>query len=412
MTTAAPPATRPVWLRPRYSLRVLFVAFTAFAIGFPIWYRWPYEETVVNTAETPTIRQGRVITTWQRQWGGGRLKHGPESTFENGKLILRATYRSGILDGPYETLSQDGSRELGQFIAGKKGGLWRSFNKDGDMWRSAEWRDDRLDGLCTIWSLRGKQQRLFVVDGRFVQPDGKNVSTITERRLLFSRGRLTEADGAKVEDRLVDLVADRRIDNRRIAGALKSLTRVEFAETRLKDAMDYLAAEQELPLVLDPHHAEHARLLTDELQGMELGWALQILLAPIDHACDYRYGALWVTSTADAEDWKDPTGVADIIPPKGSQLAKSWDEAAQVRAADMPLANVIEEQLVPRLAIDVDVSAIRPGDVTESEYRVTCRRVGVEFKHVLGSVLYHARCRCELRGETLVILPQDAKASP
>jgi len=27
------------------SLRLLLLAFTAFAIGFPIWYRWPYEAT-------------------------------------------------------------------------------------------------------------------------------------------------------------------------------------------------------------------------------------------------------------------------------------------------------------------------------------------------------------------------------
>lgn len=197
-----------------------------------------------------------------------------------------------------------------------------------------------------------------------------------------------------------------QIDDRRIANALQSLTKVEFSETRLKDAVDYLAAEQEIPLVIDPHHAHPMRVLTDELQGLELGWALEILLTPVDHACDYRYGVLWVTSAADAENWKDPTGVSDIIPPKGSQLAESWDEASEVRAVDLPLAQVIKEQLVPRLAIDVDVSAIRPGDA-DSDYRVTCMRVGFEFKDVLGTVLYHARCRCELRGETLVILPQD-----
>jgi hypothetical protein len=28
----------------RYSLRVLLLGLTAFAIGFPVWYRRPYEE--------------------------------------------------------------------------------------------------------------------------------------------------------------------------------------------------------------------------------------------------------------------------------------------------------------------------------------------------------------------------------
>jgi hypothetical protein len=206
MTTATPPANRPAWLRPRYSLRVLLVAFTAFAVGFPIWYRWPYEETMDSSADTRAkSRQRSVTTTWQRQWGGGRLKHESESTYENGKLILRATYHSGILDGPYETWSRNGAREAGQFIAGKKAGLWRSFNRDGDLWRSAEWRDDRLDGLCTIRSLKGRQQRLFVVAGQFIQPDKTSFSLVNARRLLL--------DGANVEDRLGDLVADRRSTN-------------------------------------------------------------------------------------------------------------------------------------------------------------------------------------------------------
>src|SRR5262245_8824939 len=44
-TSPAPPARRTRWGL-RFSLRLLLAAFTAFAVGFPIWYRWPYQETV------------------------------------------------------------------------------------------------------------------------------------------------------------------------------------------------------------------------------------------------------------------------------------------------------------------------------------------------------------------------------
>jgi hypothetical protein len=41
------------WLpRPQFSLRLLLLAVTTFAIGFPIWYRWPIEEV---TLEYPRI---------------------------------------------------------------------------------------------------------------------------------------------------------------------------------------------------------------------------------------------------------------------------------------------------------------------------------------------------------------------
>jgi len=33
-------------LRLQFSLRLLMLALTAFAIGFPIWYRWPYQTVV------------------------------------------------------------------------------------------------------------------------------------------------------------------------------------------------------------------------------------------------------------------------------------------------------------------------------------------------------------------------------
>jgi len=94
------PTKRRFCLQPRFSLRALFLAFTAFAIGFPIWYRWPYEEA--EPVSTPGIWPSHVrITTWQRQWGGGRLKHGPERLVMDNQTYSITTYRDGRKNGPF-----------------------------------------------------------------------------------------------------------------------------------------------------------------------------------------------------------------------------------------------------------------------------------------------------------------------
>ena len=96
MAAAASPPRRPLALR--YSLRMLLLALTAFAIGFPIWYRWyrlPYEEEVSKAARRKGAPVFKQTVTWQRQWGGGRLKHGPESHYMDGELLERTMYRDG-----------------------------------------------------------------------------------------------------------------------------------------------------------------------------------------------------------------------------------------------------------------------------------------------------------------------------
>src|SRR6185295_1137871 len=111
VTTTAPSA-RPGWLRLQFSLRLLLLAFTAFAIGFPVWYRWPYEEAVIN----PTAIASQ-ITTWQRQWGGGRVKHGPQRLIAGGEIVESVMYLNGLRHGPYQ---RDEVR--GQFVDDLKDG--------------------------------------------------------------------------------------------------------------------------------------------------------------------------------------------------------------------------------------------------------------------------------------------------
>ena len=94
--TALPPQGRSRFAL-RFSLRMLLIVFTAFAVGFPIWYRWPDEEEEAHSVKVQGYRQ---VTTWQRKWGGGRWMHGPKYRSLNGNVTSLETYRRGVLHGP------------------------------------------------------------------------------------------------------------------------------------------------------------------------------------------------------------------------------------------------------------------------------------------------------------------------
>src|SRR5262245_39496345 len=125
--------------RLQFSLRLLLAAFTSFAIGFPIWYRWPYQEAESLAAGDRAVR----ITAWQRQWGGGRLKHGPERLIVNGQTAELTTYLRGRKEGPYWN-----GRLTGQFANDMREGVWTD---DSQWFRRVEtWHRDLLEGPAKI----------------------------------------------------------------------------------------------------------------------------------------------------------------------------------------------------------------------------------------------------------------------
>jgi len=121
------------WPRPRFSLRAFLLTFTAFAIGFPMWYRWPYEE-VESRGKTNSSLEA-VVTTWQRQWGGMRQKHGEERLTIDGVAYETTTYRNGHKHGPYRRYFLIANTangivyrgelcHVGQFFDDKPDGVW------------------------------------------------------------------------------------------------------------------------------------------------------------------------------------------------------------------------------------------------------------------------------------------------
>jgi hypothetical protein len=413
MTNAAAPIDRPRRSPLQFSLRLLLIAFTAFAIGFPVWYRWPYKEVATDTADNrssqfvyerlhpfggattfPRAARRQSIaattvtrtTTWQRQWGGGRLKQGVERVVS--PVSERSTiYGRGRKHGPYSERNAEGDLEVkGQFIDGLKEGVWTY--KYPSSKRMAIWHRDRLDGPYEI--------------------------ELPEMKLsfTFADGRLTHYNGQPARNRLFDLLEAGQIDNR-TAAELRQETIIDFTNQQLVEALDYLKdAHNNLNIVLDRTHVKDVRaLVSAEVSGVDLCSVLTVLTAPIDLGCDYRYGCIWITSQEDAEDWRDPTGVAKIAPTPGTDLARAWNEPSMVNVIEQPLPEVLGKIAQP-LAIEIDTSRVASSPEHPEDYRVTRSAGDLPFRHVLGILLYEARCRCQLDGGKIVILPPKEAAKP
>ena len=74
---------------------------------------------------------------------------------------------------------------------------------------------------------------------------------------------------------------------------------------------------------------------------------------------------------------------------------------------NVPLTDALEEIADPR-SIELDLTAIEGPSNDSSAPTVSTDLHEHPFHHTLGYLLYKTRCRCELDGDTLIILPQDA----
>jgi len=378
-TSAIAPAPRPRRQLFQFSLRFLLVAFTAFAIAFSVWYRWPYEEIVSQTNSDGSHVQR--ITTWQRQWGGGRLKHGVDRLIVDGSLLESTTYDRGRKHGPYfsNRWSKQGQPDTtGQYLHDRKEGTWTSSSY---IKHTANWRAGQLDGPAVIETMHGKQIHL-----------------------LFAAGHLTEVNGQPARGRLFELLEPGLL-NQKTAAALLAPAQFDFIEWPLVDVLVHLQKSIHLPLMLDNTRiADKQMLITAAYKGIDYCSALTLLTATHGLACDYRYGMIWITTPEDADDWHDPTGVADIQPPENSRLARVWNEPWGLAPYQEPLATVLA-RYAQRLAIEIDVTRIAPTEGNPQPFPITAREGGLRFHNALGLALYKAGCHCTLDHDKLVIHP-------
>jgi hypothetical protein len=210
--------------------------------------------------------------------------------------------------------------------------------------------------------------------------------------------------GEESEDRLQQLARENRLDNENVEHLLSRFDVQEFVETPLGDAVDFLSDEYGAPIFL--HEEVDANLpITVEFVELPLSSPLTLIAGRAGLSCDYHYGCLWIVPSDEVLAWRDPTGVASLALPHGSTLAAAWNEPVKFRRKETQLANALTH-FGETLAIEIDTSAIRQVPYPSDELR---RKIPnpIPFRHLLGCLLYHAHCRCQLDGNTLVILPQE-----
>jgi len=390
--------------RLRFSLRLLLLSVTAFAIGFPIWYRWPYDEVESHYPERSVNVGGkwelvedknrpyeRITTTLRRRWGSLE----PEVVRRQIELMppldtrTISHYQRGQLHGAYQYFEKGELIKEGQYERGQREGVWVERRYGATY--TVRWHRDRLDGLYERQSAAGHEQLLFK-NGRVI---GKAEVPQANHLLEF-----LESGQAKSDCEI------------RIAKQLQTPTElpVEFVETPLVDAVAFLQDANALPFEIDRRHLQDVQLpIAANYGGLDLYTTLALMLAPHGLACDCRYSALWITTADDARDWRDPTGVSQLIPPPGSALAEQWDRnlAFAVEAADLPLATVLDG-LFKDLKMEGELDT---SQISGTAIRVTAGIRGRPFRHVLGNLLYATDCRCKWEQGKLVILPPESAKS-
>jgi hypothetical protein len=375
---------------PRFSLRVLLLAVTAFAIGFPIWYRWPYEEEVIQKTSGDLLSppgEFRTITTWQRQWGGGRKRHGTYQSFRNGVLSSVGTWRDDQFHGPYRSyfIGTKTVAEEGNYVDGEMDGVWKSYNDhDGSLRSSTTWLRGKRVGPATMGAFRGNQVHALVLNEHIV----------------------VELDGQPIDDRLGKLLAEGKIEPPHIVKVLKSPSGGVSSGLPITTVTENLWRNHQVPVFVDHRHVDPNLPVTCNALDIPLSAALTVMMHEKNLACDVRYGCIWITSPSDTKNWHDPTGVAEIFPPADSLLATAWKEPVTVLASQLPLDQVLQSIAQP-IEIAVDDSRIKSSGQGDTRFAVTLSVQGIPFKDALGLLLYQTRCRCKLEGETLVILPPE-----
>jgi hypothetical protein len=398
-----------VILRLQFSLRLFLLAITAFAIGFPIWYRWPYQEVHEERVRVGGPLISRSVVHWQRQWGGKILMHGKREELQQDwprgdGTIITTHYVRGKRQGPYT-------------IRGSKYTLSTTGQYSNDM-REGVWTAKRFLYTTTANYHRGKLDGPLKIDPL---PQIGQTATIA----LFDAGKMISFNGQAVQDNLSRVLKIHAF-NRLAAAELEKDTEVDFVETPIIDVIEYLSDKHNLPIVLDTKRVPDPDLpITTAFGGVDLASTLNLLTLPYGLSGDLRYGCVWITTAADAKDWHDPTGVAEIRPPEESALERAWNEPVPLMtvaqkpglrpvgppAGPAAAADDVLSALALRLNIEIDASAITPHAQDPRFVAVAGRTYGLAFRHVLAQLLYFTGCRCKLDGDKLVILTSELSAN-
>ena len=381
-----------------------------FFVGPPASRKLPAETsgTQQSSKQSPKLFKRRSaivreVETVRRLWGGKTIRVGPVVGYdEDGRKTVESHYREGVLHGPSATWFRDGHvREQGEYLAGKKDGPWVRYSQQ------VEHEPLRivLAKTVAVW-------KSGVPDGRWEWFDAQGKSLYTVR---FANGLLIGPLPDAFDRGLAQRLVDGQIDDPNLQLTLLSPCSIEFVETPLKDAIDFLAERHETPIRLDAKSIEEGGVNIDSPvsltieEGPPLIECLARILAPLRLVGDYRQGLLTIT-TPRGMAAGDTSGVSQMKIPPDSRLASVWNRRVTVELVETPLTHslgLMEKQVgLEGLFVFDDV----PSD--QQDGPVTMRVKNHPFSHVLALMLENRGFRVSLKeGSTIVIsLEQNDQA--
>ena len=400
MTTAATPvAPRPRrWFVPQFSLRALLVVVTLSAIGTAVWYRWPIkEETDIYARLSPGMKalwkpenmtSVRTVVTYHRVWGGKKVRHGWTRRYHaNGQLVSEVLWREGVQHGPSRSWFPDGKlRREGANSNGKQDGLWQEFGRDGKLAKGVSVQHYQLGIPHGAWEIR---------DGA-----GNIVNT-----LEFSQGLVSRINNRIVDDPLIAKALAGQVDSRTHKTLLQN-SEIEFAKTPLNDVIRYEAEAHGIHIRFAPSARDRCDApVTMSVNSVPLSAALVLVVEPLGLSCDYRYGCVQIVSAADAENWRDRTGVSEIKPRPDSALARQWEQPVRFDFVETGLSDVMR-YVNKATGVPIDVSVEKPLDQTP----ITIFLNNLSLKSSMGIFCERFDLHVRQDGDTLVIEPRENSA--
>jgi hypothetical protein len=441
----------------QFSLRALLLVM-AVAGGALAIYRWPWEEAIERTYQIPvpnseakqTVTEIVQRVTYHRDWRGRPVKHGRTLLFSDNVLYQEEHYYEGILHGLKRAINRAGqTTEEKHYRDGKLHGPYRSGDGTTWIWHGTfvnnQWHGE-WSGLCKPNSYPQPFTLRIAGDGSAQFPwqhfspnplavqsnwrhgvrhgswtwrtlDGKLVHTAE-----YDRGDLVRWNGEPVVEQFSKWFAE-------AAGQapllLAELTNASTAEWRNwsnygnKHLCFRFGDGDQLVIHLDGIARKELQLPT-ESNGHFVP-ALCEIAARNQLRFDYRYGALWlIPHSSAAEPFVDRTGVLQINFAENSRHKRDWDEPIMVTSCQGDVDQCVEH-LLAQTTLKYEPLARRNRAAVQSpvfEERLTLGLRAIDahlFKRrrrdALAYVLFVTGCRCELRGDTLHILPQSKRTS-
>jgi hypothetical protein len=385
-------------------------------------------------------------TTYQRSWRAQPVKHGVQQTWRDGRLLHEAHFYEGELNGRRRAYDRKGNLVLeATYRAGSLHGPYRAG--DGQRWSwQGDYHSGRLDGDWKGMIVRRVRaepsppdfERYFAIDGTPLQeltgfplPDDpvvleahwklgqrqgtwkwKTVSGELFNTAEYDGDNLVRWNGELAVEQFLTWLKNSHADDGACTQFFEKATAGQWRQGRQAKLFEYPndyicfqltdAKQAESTLYLFGNFAQNQNWAIP--QHRALAPAMCELAVLNGYGFDIRYGQLWLVPSADPEPvFVDPTGISNVSFAPGTSQERDWNAKVDVMSCNFFVEECLA-QLFEGSSLTYDDTAVRlkKPEIKQTNFKFlfTCRRCDA-----LALVLYLTGCKCERRGDTLVIVP-------